>query len=98
MPAGAVHAAAGPASSISPEPSRIGVRIARKEIESGERLGRRRRVIERTVSWPAGYRRLNLRYERRPRSHLAFLGLAAALVCHQRLIRLPQRTRSAGVY
>ena len=30
---------------------RIGVRIARKGIESSERLGRRRWVIERTMSW-----------------------------------------------
>lgn len=35
----------------------VGVRIARKGIESSERLGRRRWVIERTISWLAGYRR-----------------------------------------
>jgi transposase len=33
---------------------RIGVRIARKGIESSERLGRRRWVIERTMSWLTG--------------------------------------------
>ncbi|SCG03151.1 hypothetical protein GA0115256_14861, partial [Streptomyces sp. DconLS] len=33
----------------------IGVRIARKGIESSERLGRRRWVIERTMSWLTGY-------------------------------------------
>ncbi len=43
---------------------RIGVRIARKGIDSSERLGRRRWVIERTMSWLTGYRRLNHRYER----------------------------------
>lgn len=64
------------------------MRIARKGIESGERLGRRRRVIERTMSWLSGYRRLSPRYERGPRNHLAFLGLAATLCCYQRLIRL----------
>lgn len=64
------------------------MRIARKGIETGERLGRRRRVIERTMSWLSGYRRLSPRYERGPRNHLAFLGLAAALCCYQRLIRL----------
>lgn len=57
----------------------IGVRIAHKGIESSERLGRRRWVIERTMSWLTGYRRLNHRYERQPRNYLAFLGLAAAL-------------------
>lgn len=64
------------------------MRIARKGIETGERLGRRRRVIERTMSWLSGYRRLSPRYERDPRNHLALLGLAAALCCYQRLIRL----------
>ncbi len=39
----------------------IGVRIARKGIEPSERLGRRRWVIERTMSWLTGYRRLNHR-------------------------------------
>ncbi|WP_263579527.1 IS5 family transposase [Streptomyces sp. PSKA30] len=67
---------------------RIGVRIARKGIESSERLGRRRRVIERTMSWRSGYRRLSPRYERNPRNYLAFLGLAAALCCYKRLVRL----------
>lgn len=67
---------------------RIGVRIARKGIESGERSGRRRWVIERPVSWLSGYRRLSPRYERVPRNHLAFLGLAAALCCYRRLVRL----------
>ena len=66
----------------------IGVRIARKGIESSERLGRRRWVIERTMSWLSGYRRLSPRYERHPRNYLAFLGLAAALCCYKRLVRL----------
>ncbi len=66
----------------------IGVRIARKGVESSERLGRRRWVIERTMSWLTGYRRLNHRYERHPRNYLAFLGLAAALCCYKRLARL----------
>lgn len=50
---------------------RIGVRIARKGIESSERRGRRRWVIERTMSWLTGYRRLNRRYERHPRNYPA---------------------------
>ncbi|MFJ2277198.1 IS5 family transposase [Streptomyces sp. NPDC087866] len=66
----------------------IGVCIARKGVESSERLGRRRWVIERTMSWLTGYRRLNHRYERRPRNYLGFLGLAAALCCYKRLLRL----------
>ncbi len=66
----------------------IGVRIARKGIESSERLGRRRWVIERTIFWLTGYRRLATRYERDPRNYPAFLGLAAAICCYKRLIRL----------
>ncbi|MEU2358698.1 IS5 family transposase [Streptomyces misionensis] len=66
----------------------IGVRIARKGIDSSERLGRRRWVIERTISWLTGYRRLSPRYERHPRNYLAFLGLAAALCCYKRLAKL----------
>jgi hypothetical protein len=40
------------------------------------------------MSWLSGYRRLSLRYERDPRNYLAFLGLAAALCCYKRLVRL----------
>ncbi|MCX4807130.1 IS5 family transposase [Streptomyces sp. NBC_01214] len=68
---------------------RVGVRVAaRKGIESSERLGRRRWVIKRTMSWLTGYHRLNHRYERHPRNYLAFLGLAAAICCYRRLVRL----------
>ncbi|KPC62514.1 transposase [Streptomyces chattanoogensis] len=67
---------------------RIGVRIARKGIDSSERLGRRRWVIERTMSCLTGYRRLNHRYERHLGNYLAFLGLAAALCCYKRLRNL----------
>ncbi|CAM5652371.1 IS5 family transposase [Streptomyces californicus] len=63
------------------------MRIARKGIESSERLGRRRWVIERAMSWLTGYRQLNHRYKHYPRNYLAFLGLAAA-ICYRRLIRL----------
>lgn len=66
----------------------IGVRIARKGVESSERLGRRRWLIERTMSWLSGYRRLSPRYERQPSNYLAFLGLAAALCCYKRHVRL----------
>lgn len=72
---------------------RIGVRIARKGIESSERLGRRRRVMDRTMSWLSGYSRLSPRYERHPRNYLAFLGLAAALCCYIRLLKLTMSER-----
>jgi transposase len=38
-------------------------RIARKGIESSEKLGRHRWVVERTLAWLAKYRRLTIRYE-----------------------------------
>nr|WP_245592642.1 IS5 family transposase [Actinomadura rifamycini] len=62
-------------------------RIARVGIESSERLGRHRWMIERTISWLTGYRRMSPRYERNPRNYLAFLGLAAALTCYKHLIK-----------
>jgi hypothetical protein len=40
------------------------------------------------MSWLTGYRRLNHRHERHPRNYLAFLGLAAALCCYKRLVRV----------
>ncbi|SPF06383.1 hypothetical protein SMA5143A_7211 [Streptomyces sp. MA5143a] len=67
---------------------RIGVRIARRGIESSERLGRRRWVIERAMSWLSGYRRLSPRYECNSRNYLALLGLAATPCCYKRLVRL----------
>lgn len=56
-------------------------RIARRGIESSERLGRYRRVVERTGVWLNRYRRLKVRYERRDDIHQAFLGLGCALIC-----------------
>jgi transposase len=52
-------------------------RIARKGVESSQRLGRYRWVVERTVSWLAGCRRLHRRNER----------IAAVLIGYRRLIR-----------
>lgn len=62
--------------------------MARKGTECGEGLRRRRRVIERTMSWLTGYRGLNHRYEPHPRNYLDFPGLAATLSCCKRILRL----------
>lgn len=51
---------------------RIGVRIARKGVESSERLGRRRWVIERTMSWLTGDRRLVVDLLARPPAVVEF--------------------------
>jgi transposase len=56
-------------------------RIARKGVESKERLGRHRWVVERTHSWLNRFRRLKVRYERRADIHEAFLKLGCALIC-----------------
>jgi len=56
-------------------------RIARKGIESSEKLGRHRWVVERTLAWLAKYRRLTIRYERRDDIHEAFLHLGCSLIC-----------------
>lgn len=56
-------------------------RIARKGVESSEKLGRHRWVVERTLAWLAKYRRLTVRYERRDDIHEAFLRLGCSLIC-----------------
>jgi IS5 family transposase len=56
-------------------------RIARRGIESSERLGRSRWVVERTHSWLNRYRQLKIRSERRADIHLAFLSIGCALIC-----------------
>lgn len=56
-------------------------RIARRGVESSERLGRYRWVVERTLSWLNRFRRLKVRYERRSDIHQAFLSLGCALIC-----------------
>lgn len=44
-------------------------------------LGLLRWPIERTLSWLHQFRRLRIRYERRPDLHEAFLQLGCALIC-----------------
>lgn len=56
-------------------------RIARRGIEPGEKLGRHRWVVERSLAWLVGHRRLGVRYERRADLLQAFLHLACGLVC-----------------
>ena len=56
-------------------------RIARRGIESSQRLGRHRYVVERSLAWLVGYRRLQVRYEPLADILPGFLQLACALVC-----------------
>ena len=62
-------------------------RIARRGVESSERLGRHRWVVERTLAWLNRFRRLTVRYERRADIHTAFLTLGCALICWRTLTR-----------
>ena len=55
-------------------------RIARRGVETSERLGRYRWVIERTFAWLNRFRRLTIRYERRIDIHSAFTSIACSLI------------------
>jgi transposase len=65
-------------------------RIARKGIESRERLGRYRWVAERDLAWLHRFRRLMIRYERRADIHEAFLTLASILILWRAVKRLDE--------
>ena len=65
----------------------IAPRIARRGVDSSERLGRHRWVVERTLAWLGRYRRPTVRYERREDIHQAFLPLGCALICWNHLRR-----------
>jgi transposase len=61
--------------------------LARRGIESSTRLGRHRWVVERSVAWLAGCRRLHHRYERKAEHFLAFAAIACTLICYRRLTK-----------
>lgn len=63
-------------------------RIARRGIESTERLGRHRWVVERDFAWLNAMRRLRTRYDRRASHYLGFLHLGCALICWRYLSAL----------
>lgn len=62
-------------------------RIARKGVETSQRLGRHRWSIECTMARLAGCRRLHRRYERKAEHFLAFTSLACTLICYRRLAK-----------
>ncbi len=57
--------------------------IARRATEHGSGLGRMRWVVERTFAWLHQFRRLRIRWERRPELHQAFMHLACAFICRR---------------
>ncbi|ANP51082.1 transposase [Streptomyces griseochromogenes] len=69
---------------------RRGIRpvIAERGEPHGSGLGVFRWVVERTIAWLHGFRRLRIRWERRDDIHEAFLGLATCLITHRHVRRL----------
>ena len=65
----------------------IAHRLARKGVDSSQRLGRHRWQVERTMAWLAGCRRLHRRYERTGAHFLAFVGITCTLICYRRFAK-----------
>lgn len=55
--------------------------LAKRNTPHGSGLGVYRWVVERTLAWLHQFKRLRIRYERRPEIHEAFLALGCALIC-----------------
>jgi transposase len=60
-------------------------RIARRGVESSTRLGRHRWKVERALSWLSCFRRLQIRWDRDSGRWFAFVLVACALICFNRL-------------
>jgi transposase len=60
-------------------------RIARRGVESSPRLGRHRWRVERSLSWLSCFKRLQVRWDRDSGRCFAFVLLACAVVCFNRL-------------
>jgi len=61
--------------------------IARRGVESSEKLGRHRWVVERTHAWFNRFRRLPVRYEQRADIYEAFTSLAASVITFNQIKR-----------
>jgi transposase len=55
--------------------------LAKRGTEHGSGLGKYRYVVERTISWLHGFRRLRVRYDRDDTIHDGFFKCAACLIC-----------------
>jgi transposase len=56
--------------------------IARRNTAHGSGLGKVRWVVERTISWLKGLRRMRIRYDRLPTMQKAWNTLAACVICY----------------
>jgi IS5 family transposase len=63
----------------------IRARIARRGVDSSARLGRHRWKVERSLSWLSCWRRLQVRWDRDSGRWFAFVLVASAVVCFNRL-------------
>jgi len=59
--------------------------IAERNREHGSGLGQYRYVVEACFDWLFNWRRLRVRYEKRPDIHDGFLNLACAMICWNKL-------------
>lgn len=66
---------------------RIVPRIARRGIDSSERLGRHRWVVERTIAWLHRFKRLRIREERHADMHLTLLELGCCLILYREVAK-----------
>ncbi len=64
---------------------KVKVRVAKPGDPPGSGLGRRRWVVERTISWLHQHRRLRVRYERRADIHDALVSIGCCLICFKQL-------------
>jgi transposase len=64
---------------------RIAPQIAHRNTPHGSGLGKKRWVVERTLSWLHQFRRLRTRYDRRADIHEAFLSIASSIICWRTL-------------
>ena len=62
--------------------------IARRGEPHGSGLGKFRWVVERTIAWYHGMRRLRIRWERRDDIHEALLGLATCIITYRHVTQL----------
>jgi hypothetical protein len=74
---------------------RIKSLLAPRGSPHGSGLGKVRYVIERTMSWMSGFRRIDLCYERTGVKWQAFNELACCLICANKLRQLGGKKRAA---
>jgi hypothetical protein len=73
---------------------RIDSLLAPRGSPHGSGLGRVRYVVERSMSWMTGFRRIELCYERSGEHWQAFNELACCMICARRLRKLGRQQRS----